>query len=94
MSASRTQRNDEIAVLEQLLEVAGAIMILAAYALAQFRGLDRHGYPYLLLNLAGGAILAVLAARGEQWGFLLLQAVWAIVALWGIIGLWRRGAVA
>ena len=69
-------------------------MILGAFALAQFRGLDRHGYPYLLLNAVGGAILAVMAGKEQQWGFLLLQAVWTLVALWGVLGLMRRGATA
>jgi hypothetical protein len=76
--------------LEQAIEIAGAVLILTAFALAQFRGLDRHGYPYLLLNLAGGAILTILAARHQQWGFLLLQVVWTLVALWGIVRLLRR----
>lgn len=76
---------------ELLFEVAGAILILAAFVLAQFRGLDRHGFPYLALNLAGAIILAVIAGSHQQWGFLLLQGVWAIVALWGLLGLVRRG---
>ena len=75
---------------ELMVEVAGALMILAAFALNQFVGLDRHGFPYLTLNLVGAAILAVLAAMHRQWGFLLLQGVWAVVALWGLLGLVRR----
>ncbi|MGH2616827.1 MAG: CBU_0592 family membrane protein [Thermomicrobiales bacterium] len=77
--------------LALVVEVLGAAMILAAFALHQFAGLDRHGYPYLLLNLTGAAILAVLAGKHQQWGFFLLQAVWAIVAAWGVFGLVRRG---
>ncbi len=80
--------------VELIAEVAGAIMILSAFALNQFAGLDRHGYPYLLLNLAGAAILGVIAAMHQQWGFLLLQAAWAVVAAWGLLGLVRRGEVA
>ena len=76
---------------ELLVEVVGALLILAAFALNQFAGLDRHGFPYLALNLTGGVILAVVAAVHGQWGFLLLQAVWATVALWGLVGLVRRG---
>jgi membrane-bound ClpP family serine protease len=80
-------------VIDLLLEVTGAILILIAFALAQFRGLDRHGFPYLMLNLVGAALLAVSAATHRQWGFLLLQGVWALVALWGLFGLVRqRGA--
>jgi hypothetical protein len=82
-------------VLEQLIEVGGAVMVLAAFALNQFRGLDRHAPTYLLLNLAGSLILAVLAAIHQQLGFLLLQGVWCVVSLWGVLGfLRRRGAAA
>jgi len=66
------------------IEVAGAVLVLAAYALAQFGGLARGGYPYLLLNLIGATALAVAAARHHEWGFLLLQAVWALVAALGV----------
>jgi membrane-bound ClpP family serine protease len=77
-------------MIELVLEVVGAILILIAFALAQFRGLDRHGAVYLLLNLVGAALLTVSAATHRQWGFLLLQGVWALVALWGLLGLTRR----
>ena len=73
------------------VEVTGAILILVAFASAQFRGLDRRGSRYLVLNLVGAVLLAVSAAAHRQWGFLLLQGVWAIVALWGLLGLARRG---
>ncbi|MCA9876734.1 MAG: hypothetical protein KC442_03100 [Thermomicrobiales bacterium] len=78
---------------EQVLEVLGAILILAAYGLAQFRGLNRLGWPFLLMNAAGAAVLGAIAAVHGQWGFLLVQAVWTVVAL---MGLWPllRGRVA
>jgi hypothetical protein len=77
--------------VELVVEIAGALMILAAFALNQFAGLDRHGFPYLALNVVGATILAVVAAVHGQWGFLLLQSVWAVVALWGMVGLVRGG---
>lgn len=73
-----------------LLEVTGAILILVAFVLAQFRGLDRHGAPYLVLNLVGSAVLTVSAVTHRQWGFLLLQSIWALVALWGLLCLVRQ----
>ena len=79
--------------LVQLIEIAGALLILAAFVLSQFRGLDRHSLPYLLPNLIGAAVLAVLAGVSQQWGCFLLQTVWAAVALWGLIGRARRGDV-
>jgi hypothetical protein len=75
--------------LETAFEIVGALLILAAFALDQFRGLDRHGAPYLLLNVAGSVILAVIAANHRQWGFFVLQTVWGIVALWGLLALAR-----
>jgi len=77
-------------MIDFLLEVTGAVLILVAFALAQFRGLDRHGTLYLMLNLVGAALLAGSAATHRQWGFLLLQGVWGLVALWELLGLVRR----
>ena len=70
--------------MSQLVQVVGAVMILAAYALAQFRLLDQRSYPYLVLNVVGSAILAVLAFEERQWGFLLLEGAWSVVSLWGL----------
>ena len=59
--------------------LAGAIRHAERVALAM------DSRAYLALNLAGAAILAVLAAREHQYGFLLLEAVWAVVAAHGLL---------
>ncbi len=68
----------------QLFQILGALLILAAFLLAQVSRLAQQSYAYLLLNVCGSAILAVLAAAERQWGFLLLEGAWALVSLWGI----------
>jgi hypothetical protein len=70
--------------MDQVIQVIGALLILVAYAAAQFRWLDQHSRSYLVLNLLGCGVLTVLAWTEEQWGFLLLETVWALVSAWGL----------
>ena len=62
------------------LELVGAVLILAGFTLAQLRLLDQHSLVYLVLNLVGSFVLAVIALVDERWGFLLLEGVWSIVS--------------
>ena len=70
--------------MSELVQIVGAVMVLAGYALAQFRILEQQSYAYLTLNLAGSAILAVIALQTWQLGFLLLEGAWALVSLWSL----------
>lgn len=76
--------------MDQLVQIVGALLILIAFAAAQFGAMDPHSRLYLALNLLGSLVLAVLAWRESQWGFLLLESVWAAVSLWSLVQL-RRG---
>lgn len=71
-------------MVDQLIQIVGAILILAAFAGAQFGRLDQRSVTYLVLNLIGSAILAVLAAMDSQYGFLLLEGAWALVSAWSL----------
>ena len=59
--------------MEQVIQVVGALLILAGFAAAQFGLLRLDSRSYLVLNLVGSAILAWLAWEERQWGFLLLE---------------------
>jgi len=44
---------------------------------------------YLILNVVGSTVLAVDAVIERQWGFLLLEGVWAIVSAVSMITVLR-----
>lgn len=67
------------------LQFVGAMGILAPFALMQFRRTTPHSWLYLSLNLSGSVILTWLALAETQWGFVLLQGVWALAALVGLV---------
>ena len=75
--------------MSQLVQIAGALLILSGFVLAQFGVLDPRSLWYLVVNLVGSAILTVDAWRQDQWGFFLLELVWAIVSAWGLTQLVR-----
>jgi len=77
--------------VDQAVQILGAILILTAYAGSQAGFLHQQGYVYLLLNIVGSAVLAWLAAVAQQWGFLLLEGVWALVSVWSLLVRMRRG---
>jgi hypothetical protein len=70
--------------MEQIVQVAGALLILIAFAAAQFGRMRLDSVLYLTLNLVGAAVLAWLAWDERQWGFLLLETVWTLVSAWGL----------
>jgi len=74
------------------LELAGAVLVLAGFALGQLRVLDQHSLVYLVLNLVGSFVLAVIALVDERWGFLLLEGVWSIVSTVSLGAVLRRRA--
>ena len=80
--------------MDQLIQIIGALLILAGFAGAQAGWLRVDSTTYLVLNLVGSAVLAYLAWDQRQWGFLLLEAVWAAVSLWSLIRVSRGLPVA
>ena len=71
--------------MEQFVQIAGAVAILAAFIALQLGAFDANGWAYLVLNVVGAAVLAVVAALDRDWGFLLLETVWTGVSGWSIV---------
>jgi hypothetical protein len=78
--------------MDQIVQVAGSLLILTAFIAAQRGRLSTESRSYLILNLAGASVLAVLAARERQYGFLLLECSWALVAAHSLVTALRGAA--
>lgn len=63
------------------VQILSSLLILAAFIAALAKRLDQSGYAYLAMNAIGSTALAVEAAISVEWGFLLLEGVWAAVSL-------------
>jgi hypothetical protein len=75
--------------LDQVIQMVGALLILAGFIAAQAGRVSPHALSYVVLNFAGSAILTYVALNSRDWGFLLLEGVWAIVSLWALIQIAR-----
>jgi hypothetical protein len=75
--------------MEQTLQVVGAILIVGGFVGVQLKAVKPSSLTYLWANLIGSALLAVLALLSGQWGFLLLEGVWAVVSFAGLTGQYR-----
>jgi hypothetical protein len=76
--------------MEQIVQIVGAVLILAAFVSSQLRVIEPASLRYLVPNLVGSAALAVDAYAASQWGFVLLEGVWALVSAVVVAGLRRR----
>jgi hypothetical protein len=71
--------------LVQVLSIAGAAMVLGAFAALQFRKVGPRNLVYLVLNVLGSGCLAVAAALETLWAFVVLNSVWGLVSLRSLI---------
>jgi hypothetical protein len=78
----------------QIVQIIGALLILIPFTAVQFGWMRPTSRAYLVLNLVGSGVLTWLALDDSQWGFFLLEVVWAAVSLWGLIAVLRGRPVA
>ena len=69
----------------QAIQIAGALLILIAFAAGQAGWMDQKSAVYLTLNLAGSTILGVQATMHKEWGFVLLEGAWALISAAGLV---------
>lgn len=77
-------------LVEQLVQVFGSLLVLAAFVSSQRGWLKTDALTYQCLNLIGSAVLAVLAATEKQLGFFILEFVWALVSANALFARWRK----
>jgi hypothetical protein len=68
----------------QVIQIIGALIILGAFGANQLGEMRTDSRLYLLLNLVGSVVLAILAVTEGQLGFILLEGVWAAVSGWSL----------
>lgn len=73
----------------QAVQIVGSILILVPFGSTQLGWLHTRSRMYLALNLVGSVVLAFNAGLTSQWGFLLLETVWASVSLAGLVTVMR-----
>jgi hypothetical protein len=74
----------ELSLVEQILSVAGALMVLGAYAANLAHRLDRDGVAYAGMNFVGSATLGFVALRSAALGLILIEFAWAVVSLFAL----------
>jgi hypothetical protein len=67
-----------------VVQIAGSLLILAAFVAALTGRTQQSSYPYLLANAVGSAGLTATALISREWGFILLEGVWALVSIYSI----------
>ncbi|GAA4218546.1 CBU_0592 family membrane protein [Actinocatenispora rupis] len=72
--------------MAEILQIVGAVLVLTGFFGTQIGVVDAKSLAYLVVNALGSGVLAVLALLGREWGFLLLEGVWCVVAAVSLVG--------
>jgi hypothetical protein len=72
-------------VVYDVVQIVGSLLILAAFVASLLGRLDQSSYRYLIPNAIGSGVLTVTAVVSREWGFILLEGVWALVSLYSLV---------
>ena len=78
--------------LSDAIGLVGALLLCAAYFLVSRRALDPEGARYQLMNLVGAALLLVSLWFRPNPGAILIEVIWAAIALTALVRLLRKSA--
>ncbi|MGQ0698587.1 MAG: CBU_0592 family membrane protein [Panacagrimonas sp.] len=81
-------------MIVQGVSLVSACIVLYAFYMQQQGAWQPTERRYLACNCVGTAALTVVAWIGSQWGFVLVEGIWAIVSLRGLIRAQRIHAAA
>jgi len=70
-----------ISLARQAISFVGALLILIGYAGHQLNWMDSRKPAYNVLNALGSAILAYIAFRPFQLGFVVMEVTWVAISL-------------
>ena len=78
--------------MRQIISPCGALLVLVPFAASQLGRMKTSTLAYQLPNLLGSSALTTVAILERQYGFILLEGVWALMSLVGLGRVWRAGA--
>jgi hypothetical protein len=79
-------------MMRQIVGILGALLVLIPFAASQLGRMRTESFTYQMMNLLGGATLTAVAIVERQYGFILLEGVWAIMSVIGLRRVWRAAA--
>ena len=82
----------QITLATQIASSIGALLILVAYIGHQFHWMDSGKPLYNILNAIGSGVLAYIAMRPFQAGFLVMEVAWVIVSLYALAKALRKSS--
>lgn len=68
----------------QVVQIVGALLNMGAFALLHFEVAPSSALRYLIPNWLGSVLLVASAYVDRQWGFLMLESAWLVVAGYAI----------